>query len=34
MVIKESKLDIMASRRSQYPSLEFPEFLLVGTLCL
>ena len=30
MVIKESKLDIMASRRSQYPSLDFPEFLLVG----
>ena len=30
MVIKESKLDIMASRRSQYPSLSFPEFLLVG----
>ena len=30
MVIKESKLDIMASRRSQYPQLGFPEFLLVG----
>ncbi len=30
MVIKESKLDIMASRRSQYPALKYPEFLLVG----
>lgn len=30
MVIKESKLDIMASRRSQYPVKELPEFLLVG----
>ena len=30
MVIKESKLDIMASRRSQYPALQYPEFLLVG----
>ncbi len=30
MVIKESKLDIMASRRSQYPTLGLPEFLLVG----
>ncbi len=30
MVIKESKLDIMASRRSQYPTLGYPEFLLVG----
>ena len=30
MVIKESKLDIMASRRSQYPTSNYPEFLLVG----
>lgn len=30
MVIKESKLDVMASRRSQYPDRDLPEFLLVG----
>ena len=30
MVIKESKLDVMASRRSQYPDKDLPEFLLVG----
>lgn len=30
MIIKESKLDIMASRRSQYPAKDLPEFLLVG----
>lgn len=30
MVIKESKLDVMASRRSQYPDNDLPEFLLVG----
>jgi len=30
MVIKESKLDVMASRRSQYPDQDLPEFLLVG----
>ena len=30
MVIKELKLDVMASRRSQYPDKDLPEFLLVG----
>ncbi len=30
MVVKESKLDVMASRRSQYPDKDLPEFLLVG----
>jgi len=30
MVIKDSKLDVMATRRSQYPALSLPEFLLVG----
>lgn len=30
MVVKESKLDVMASRRSQYPDNDLPEFLLVG----
>ena len=31
MVIKDAKLDIMATRRSQYPTNGKPEFLLVGT---
>ncbi len=30
MVIKDAKLDIMATRRSQYPTNGKPEFLLVG----
>ena len=30
MVIKEAKLDIIATRRSQYPEGDKPEFLLVG----
>ncbi len=30
MVVKESKLDVIASRRSQYPINNLPEFLLVG----
>lgn len=30
MVVKESRLDVMASRRSQYPDKDLPEFLLVG----
>ena len=30
MVIKDSKLDVMVTRRSQYPALSLPEFLLVG----
>ena len=30
MVIKDAKLDIMATRRSQYPDGNKPEFLLVG----
>ncbi len=30
MVVKESKLDVMASRRSQYPETDLPEFLLIG----
>ena len=30
MVIKEANLDIIATRRSQYPTEGKPEFLLVG----
>ena len=30
MVIKEANLDIIATRRSQYPTDDKPEFLLVG----
>lgn len=30
MVIKDAKLDVMATRRSQYPEVGYPEFLLVG----
>ncbi len=30
MIIKDSRLDVMASRRSQYPDQELFEFLLVG----
>ena len=30
MVIKEANLDVIASRRSQYPDENKPEFLLVG----
>ena len=30
MKIAESKLDVMAVRRSQYPETDFPEFMLVG----
>ena len=30
MVIKDANLDIIATRRSQYPSDNKPEFLLVG----
>ena len=30
MIIKEANLDIIATRRSQYPDNGRPEFLLVG----